>query len=97
MLTIATGEEDLLIADFDKSNGLNWRLSDDSIYYYQPEQGIRQYQLQSKSNSLLLATPERFVDHYDIQNQQLFYVKAGLPKGDVYKIEPVASGDITSK
>lgn len=97
MLNIATGEEDLLIADFDKSNGLNWRLSDDSIYYYQPEQGIRQYQLQSKSNSLLLATPERFVDHYDIQNQQLFYVKAGLPKGDVYKIEPVASGDINSK
>lgn len=97
MLTIATGEEDLLIANFDKSNGLNWRLSDDSIYYYQPEQGIRQYQLQSKSNSLLLATPERFVDHYDIQNQQLFYVKAGLPKGDVYKIEPVASGDINSK
>ena len=89
VLNLSTGEEQLLIADFNKINWLNWRLSDDQIYYYQPDQGIRQYQLQNKANSLLLATPERFVHHYDIQNQQLFYVKAGVPKGDIYKLEPV--------
>ncbi len=89
VLDLATGQEQLLLADFDKINWLNWRLADGSIYYYQPDQGIRQYQLQTKNNSLLLATPERFVHHYDIQNQQLFYVKAGVPKGDIYKLEPV--------
>ncbi len=85
-----TGDEQLLLADFDKTNWLNWRLAEDRIYYFQPGQGIRQYQLQTKTNSLLLATPERFVHHYDIQNQQLFYVKAGVPKGDIYKLEPVS-------
>jgi DNA-binding winged helix-turn-helix (wHTH) protein/Tol biopolymer transport system component len=85
-----TGDEQLLLADFDKTNWLNWRLAEDRIYYFQPGQGIRQYQLHTKTNSLLLATPERFVHHYDIQNQQLFYVKAGVPKGDIYKLEPVS-------
>lgn len=89
VLNITSGEEQLLIADFNKINWLNWHLSDGQIYYYQPDQGIRQYQLQNKDNSLLLATPERFVHHYDVQNQQLFYVKAGVPKGDIYKLEPV--------
>lgn len=89
VLNLASGEEQLLIADFNKINWLNWSLSDGQIYYYQPDQGIRQYQLQNKDNSLLLATPERFVHHYAIQNQQLFYVKAGVPKGDIYKLEPV--------
>jgi transcriptional activator of cad operon len=88
-LNLTSGEEQLLIADFNKINWLNWSLSDDQIYYYQVDQGIRKYQLQNKTNSLLLATPERFVHHYDIQNQQLFYVKAGVPKGDIYKLEPV--------
>ncbi len=88
-LDLTTGQEQLLIADFNKINWLNWRLSEGQIYYYQPDQGIRQYQLQSKTNSLLLPAPERFVHHYDIQNQQLFYVKAGLPKGDIYKLQPV--------
>ena len=87
-LDLTTGEEQLLIADFNKINWLNWSLSQGQIYYYQPDQGIRQYQLQSKDNSLLLATPERFVHHYAIENQQLFYVKAGLPKGDIYKLMP---------
>jgi transcriptional activator of cad operon len=89
VLDLTSGEEQQLIADFNKINWLNWRMVDGSLYYYQPDQGIRQYQLQNKDNSLLLATPERFVHHYDIQNQQLFYVKAGLPKGDIYKLEPV--------
>lgn len=89
VLGLTSGEEQLLIADFNKINWLNWSLSNDQVYYYQPDQGIRQYQLQSKTNSLLLATPERFVHHYAIQNQQLFYVKAGVPKGDIYKLEPV--------
>lgn len=89
VLNLTSGEEQLLIADFNKINWLNWSLSNGQIYYYQPDQGIRQYQLQSKANSLLLATPERFVHHYAIQNQQLFYVKAGVPKGDIYKLEPV--------
>jgi transcriptional activator of cad operon len=89
VLNLTSGEEQLLIADFNKINWLNWSLSDDQIYYYQVDQGIRKYQLQNKTNSLLLATPERFVHHYDIQNQQLFYVKAGVPKGDIYKLEPV--------
>lgn len=88
-LDVATGTEQLLIASFNKINWLNWRLMEDTIYYYQPEQGIRQYQLQSKNNSLLLSPPERFVHHYDLHNQQLFYVKSGLPKGDIYKLEPV--------
>ena len=89
VLNLTSGEEQLLIADFNKINWLNWSLSDGQIYYYQPDQGIRQYQLQNEANSLLLATPERFVHHYDIQNQQLFYVKAGVPKGDIYKLAPV--------
>jgi len=89
VLNLTSGEEQQLIADFNKINWLNWRMVDESLYYYQPDQGIRQYQLQNKDNSLLLATPERFVHHYDIQNQQLFYVKAGVPKGDIYKLEPV--------
>lgn len=88
VLDLISGEEQQLIADFNKINWLNWSLSDGQIYYYQPDQGIRQYQLQNKENSLLLATPERFVHHYDIQNQQLFYVKAAVPKGDIYKLAP---------
>lgn len=90
-LNLSTGEEQLLIADFDKINWLNWNLSEGQIYYYQPAQGIRQYQLQTKENSLLLATPERFVHHYAVENQQLFYVKAGVPKGDIYKLEPAGA------
>ena len=90
VLDLKTGLEQVLLAGFDKINWLNWRLTEDSIYYYQPDQGIRQYQLQNQNNSLLLATPERFVHQYDIQNQQLFYVKAGVPKGDIYRLEPVS-------
>lgn len=88
-LDLATGQEQVLIENFNKINWLNWRLMENTIYYYQPEQGIRTYQLQSKNNNLLLATPERFVHHYDIYNQHVFYVKSGLPKGDIYKLEPV--------
>lgn len=90
-LNLSTGEEQLLIADFGKINWLNWNLSEGQIYYYQPAQGIRLYQLQTKENSLLLATPERFVHHYAVENQQLFYVKAGVPKGDIYKLEPAGA------
>lgn len=89
VLDPAQGEERLLIAGFDKNNGHSWRLADDSIYYYQPGQGIRQYQLQHKTDHLLLPTPQGFVSDYDVQNQQLFYVKAAMPKGDLYKLEPV--------
>ena len=89
LLNLTTGQEQLLIADFNKINWLNWSLSEDKIYYYQQGQGIRQYQIPDQENTLLLSTPERFVHQYSIQNQQLFYVKAGVPKGDIYKLEPV--------
>lgn len=87
---VTTGQEQLLIAEFDKTNGQSWSLSDGSLYYIQPGQGIRRYQLDTQHNSLLLATPERFVADYQLNNQQLFYVKAGLAKGDIYKLEPVS-------
>jgi len=92
-LNLQTNQQQQLLADFDKINWLNWKLDAESgaIYFYQPGQGILSYTLSSKQQILLLPMPERFVHHYDIQNQLLFYVKAGLPKGDLYKLQAAQS------
>ena len=83
-----SGEEQLMLADFDKINWLNWQLKDGELYFYQPGQGLLQWSVGSPQvpPRLLLATPDHFMHHYQWTEEALWYVKRVQAQGDVYQV-----------
>ena len=86
-LDLASGEEQLLMADFDKVNWLNWQLQGESIVYYQPGAGIfRKSLVTAAEPELLLAHSPEMVHHYSVSNQAIYFVKRQPPQGDIYQL-----------
>ncbi|WP_213995540.1 winged helix-turn-helix domain-containing protein [Arsukibacterium sp.] len=86
-LDLANGEEQLLLADFDKINWLNWQLQGESIVYYQPGAGIFRKSLAAETEpELLLAQSPELVHHYSVSNRAIYFVKRQLPQGDIYQL-----------
>lgn len=83
------GDEQLMLADFDKINWLNWQLTNSELYFYQPDQGLLQWSVMTPElpPRLLLPTPERFMHHYQWTQDALWYVRRDLAQGDVYQLE----------
>ncbi|SNY49063.1 DNA-binding winged helix-turn-helix (wHTH) domain-containing protein [Arsukibacterium tuosuense] len=80
-------EEQLLLADFDKINWLNWQLQGESIIYYQPGAGIfRQLLGKQTEPELLLAYSPELVHHYSVSNRAIYFVKRQPPQGDIYQL-----------
>jgi len=84
----SNGEEQLMLADFDKINWLNWQLTNGELYFYQPGQGLLQWSVGSPQlpPRLLLATPDHFMHHYQWTEEALWYVKRVQAQGDVYQV-----------
>jgi len=82
------GREELLLADFDKINWLNWQLQDGELYFYQPGQGLLQWSVATPQLPpfLLLPTPEHFMHHYQWSRDALWYVKRAPAQGDLYQV-----------
>ncbi len=85
-IDLATAEETLLLAQFDKINWLNWHIDQDKLYYYQPGQGIYSQDLASLTSSLHLAEPERFIRHFSVRQGNTVFVQHGELQGDIYRL-----------
>lgn len=86
-LDMTSGEEQLLLADFDKVNWLNWQLQGESIVYYQPGVGIFRKSLATAAEpELLLAHSPELVHHYSVNSRAIYFVKRQPPQGDIYQL-----------
>ncbi len=86
-LNLSNGEEQLLLADFDKINWLNWQLQDNHVVYFKPGQGIYRQSLQRNAPAeRLLADSPELVHHYSVSNQAIYFVKRQPPQGDIYQL-----------
>lgn len=83
---LASGAVQMLIADVDKINWLNWQIDGNQLYYYQPQQGIFQYDLQTNNRSLFLAEPADFVRHFSIRQGTIYYVTQRDIQEDIYRL-----------
>lgn len=84
----SNGKEQLMLANFDKINWLNWQLTDGELYFYQPGQGLMQWSVSTPEIEprLLLATPQGFLHHYQWSHDALWYVQREQAQGDVYQV-----------
>tara|TARA_R110002126_G_scaffold16500_7_gene65824 strand:+ start:1004 stop:3124 length:2121 start_codon:yes stop_codon:yes gene_type:complete len=86
-LNLSSGDELLLIADFDKVNWLNWQLQDNNVLYFKPGQGIyRQSLLNDEPAKRLLSASPELVHHYSISNQAIYFVKRQPAQGDIFRL-----------
>lgn len=80
------GDIELVLAEFDKVNWLNWQLQQGKVYYYRPQLGIYSYRLADGQQQLLLKAAPDVVHHYSVWQSQLYYVKTPQVQGDVYRL-----------
>jgi transcriptional activator of cad operon len=82
------GENDgqLLLANVDKINWLNWQIDNNKLYYYTPQLGIYQYDLQHATTKLHLAEVPQLVRHFSVQQDQVYYVTQRDMQGDIYRL-----------
>ena len=87
-LDLITGEEQLLIADVDIINWLNWQLINNSIYFYRPESGVWKYELDTEEQSLILSPEQRFSHQFSVSADEktIYFVENQNIEGDIYKI-----------
>jgi len=83
---LAQQTEQLLLANVDKINWLNWQIDQSNIYYYQPNEGIFAFNISSGDYTLAMAEPELFVRHFSVFNQHIYYVLQHPLQGDIYRI-----------
>lgn len=88
---LATAEETLLLAQFDKINWLNWHIDQDKLYYYQPDEGIYQLELATLASQLHLVEPARFVRHFHVRRGNTVFVQHGELQGDIYRLPLIQS------
>ncbi|MBU1555886.1 MAG: hypothetical protein KJ998_13925, partial [Gammaproteobacteria bacterium] len=83
---LATADETLLLAQFDKINWLNWHIDHNKLYYYQPDQGIYSLDLASLTTSLHQAEPARFIRHFSVRQPNTVLVRHAELQGDIYHL-----------
>lgn len=78
-------EEEKLIADFKNINWLNWQLLNEHIYFYRPKSGIWKYNINTKTEQLIMAKPERFIHQYTISadERKVIFVELQPLQGDI--------------
>ncbi|KKO45898.1 hypothetical protein WG68_07745 [Arsukibacterium ikkense] len=80
-------DEQLLMADFDKINWLNWQVQDNQLVYFKPGLGVFRQLLQNNSPpELLLADSPELVHHYSLSNRAIYFVKRQPPQGDIFQL-----------
>ncbi|WP_199608978.1 winged helix-turn-helix domain-containing protein [Flocculibacter collagenilyticus] len=86
-------EEEMLIEDFDIVNWLNWRIIENDVFYYKPEQGIWRYNLINKQEDQVLKHTPNFVHQYDVKMENnkangdyILYVQRQPSKGDIIQL-----------
>lgn len=84
--TLPDGDEELLLADFDLINWLNWQLLDDRLYFYRPQSGIWQYSLTTGETQIVMPLVADFVHQFSVNKDSIYYVKRGRVAGDIYQI-----------
>jgi transcriptional activator of cad operon len=83
---LPAGTEQLLLAQFDKINWLNWHIDQDQLYYYQPGEGIYRLNLTTGNNTLQLAEPNDFVRHFNVRQGKTVFVRHREMQGDIYRL-----------
>jgi DNA-binding winged helix-turn-helix (wHTH) protein/Tol biopolymer transport system component len=78
-------QEVKLISGFKNINWLNWRLIKDHVYFYRPESGIWQYDINTKSEKLIMQRSERFIHQYTISTdgEKVIFVELQPLQGDI--------------
>lgn len=84
---LASGQEQLLLAQFDKINWLNWQIEQGQLYFYQPAEGIYRLDLTSQTTHLHLAEPQHFIRHFSIRDGVTVYVRHSGLQGDIYQLQ----------
>lgn len=92
-LDLLNGEEQLLIADVDIINWLNWQLINNNIYFYRPESGVWKYELDTEKQSLILSPEKRFLHQFSVaaDEKTIYFVENQNIEGDIYKVPYVIS------
>jgi transcriptional activator of cad operon len=83
---LRSGNEQLLLAQFDKINWLNWHIDQAQLYYYKPGLGIFRLTLANGDSTLHLAEPAEFVRHFSVRHNQTVYVRHRALQGDIYRL-----------
>lgn len=83
---LPSGKEQLLLAQFDKINWLNWHIDRNNLYYYVPGQGIYRFNLVNGDNTLHLTEPSRFVRHFSVREGKTVFVRYRELQGDIYRL-----------
>ena len=84
---LADGEEQLLLAPFDKINWLNWHIEQGQLYYYQPAEGIYRLDLASQTTQLHLAEPQHFIRHFNVRRGITVFASHNGLQGDIYRLK----------
>lgn len=83
---LESGQEQLLLDDFDIVNWLNWQLLNDTIYYFQPQSGIWRYPLENGPAELLLPIGRDFVHHFSVSEHGIYFVRRNETQGDILQL-----------
>ncbi|MDP2717015.1 winged helix-turn-helix domain-containing protein [Rheinheimera sp.] len=83
---LRSGNEQLLLAQFDKINWLNWHIDQGQLYYYTPGQGIYRLNPANGDNTLHLTEPGRFIRHFNVRHNQTVFVRHNGVQGDIYRL-----------
>lgn len=83
---LESGQEQLLLADFDIVNWLNWQLLNNTIYYFQPQSGIWRYPLENGPAELLLPIGRDFVHHFSVSEHGIYFVLRNETQGDILQL-----------
>lgn len=86
--TIGQSDEQLLIADFNVTNWLNWQIVDDQLYYYQAGIGVMRYHLSHGTQECVFPDGPGFIHQYSVQGSTLYFVHAQPVQGDIYWLAP---------
>ena len=83
------GTEQLMLADFDKINWLNWHVLDDSLVFYRPGQGIFQWRpaQPEQAPQLLMPHTADFLHHYQVTSNAIWYVRQPQAQGDIFSLQ----------
>ncbi|CAM5183957.1 winged helix-turn-helix domain-containing protein [Alishewanella longhuensis] len=83
---LVSGQEQLLLANFDIVNWLNWQLLNEAIYYFQPQSGIWRYPLTTGAAELLIPISHDFVHHFSVSEHGIYFVRRGQTQGDIHQL-----------
>lgn len=84
---LTSGQEQLLLADFDIINWLNWQLVNEAIYYFQPQSGIWRYPLNKAPAERLLPISRDFVHHFNVSAHGIYFVRRNETQGNILLLQ----------